>query len=265
MPTSKSLRQPAKRQGSATSVSRRKTCRFCNNLDPRGHPNTIYQSEGSKDATASLTLVLDAFELSRTKAPIDKGCRFCDVVVQALDTFCGDWRGARRRIVVDIKEKGVIRVNVDGEKWKGEAVEIYAASGRESSFFSSRLLFYVPCSLVVQFVRSRIVDHEDLMSSPQLSHHRIESEHGKSPLTTFRSISRTLANPWDRTPYTHQCRFRRHVQLRATMHPRLSHKLKACALPSTPKTFNHNHTQASPRCRARHSTNPVNRHLREEP
>jgi hypothetical protein len=76
-------------------------------------------------------LVVDALVLSRTKAPDSGGCRFCGVLVRALDTFFEGWRVARQRVFLDVKEKGSIKVGIDQEKWKGEAVEIYSASGRK--------------------------------------------------------------------------------------------------------------------------------------
>lgn len=126
------------RRSSGSSQSQRKKCRYCNNLDPRGHPSSVYP-ESSKDAKATLTLVLDAFYLSRIKSPTDGGCRFCDVLVQALDAFIEDWRGGRQRVTIDLKEKASIHIAIDGEKWKDEKVEIYATSGR--SCFHLRLSF----------------------------------------------------------------------------------------------------------------------------
>lgn len=114
----------------AASQPRRRICRLCYNLDPRGHTSTVYHTESKKGATASLTLVLDALALQRTKAPSDGGCRFCAVLIRALDAFFEGWRRCRSRVTLDIKEKGSIKVGVDGEEWKGELVEIHAGSGR---------------------------------------------------------------------------------------------------------------------------------------
>ncbi|KAF2732410.1 HET-domain-containing protein [Polyplosphaeria fusca] len=129
MPLPKSLRRSTRRlSSSSSSQSRRKVCRLCHNLDPRGHPSSVYQTESNKGTVASLTLVLDALALHRVKAPTDGGCRFCGVLVQALDAFFEGWRGCRGRVTVDLKEKASIRVGMEGEKWKGDSVEIYAGS-----------------------------------------------------------------------------------------------------------------------------------------
>ena len=125
MPQRQSLRQPQRR---LSGQSRRK-CRTCHNLDPRGHSSSVYSTESEKSPLASLSLVLDALSLARTKDSKEGGCRFCDILVQALDAFFEDWRGVRQRVCVDVKEKGTIKVGIDGERWKRELVEIYAASG----------------------------------------------------------------------------------------------------------------------------------------
>jgi hypothetical protein len=83
---------------------------------------------------ASLSLVLDALSLHNTKDPSKGGCRFCGVLVQALDAFFDEWRGVRKRVLVDIEEKGTIKLGVEGERWKREVVEIYAVSGTSLSF-----------------------------------------------------------------------------------------------------------------------------------
>jgi hypothetical protein len=74
-------------------------------------------------------LVLDALTLARTKDSKEGGCRFCGTIVQALDAFFEEWRGTRQRITLDLKERGTIKLGIDGEKWKREHVEIYAGSG----------------------------------------------------------------------------------------------------------------------------------------
>jgi len=89
----------------------------------------VYSVESERDPLASLSLVLDALSLAKTKDPKEGGCRFCGVLVQALDAFFEEWRGVRQRVSVDLKEKGTIKVGIDGEKWKRELVEIYAGSG----------------------------------------------------------------------------------------------------------------------------------------
>ena len=117
----RSLRQP---------VRHRKPCRLCHNLDPRSHSSSLYNTESDEKAFASLSLVLDALDLGKTKDPKEGGCRFCGVLVQALDAFLEDWRGTRQRVLIDIKEKGTVKVGIDGDKWKREQVEIYTGSGR---------------------------------------------------------------------------------------------------------------------------------------
>jgi hypothetical protein len=79
-----------------------------------------------------LTLIIDALTLSQIKDVSRRGCRFCNVLVQALDAFFEKWRGARAKINVDIVEKSTVKVSMDGERWKGEIIEIYAGSGRPS-------------------------------------------------------------------------------------------------------------------------------------
>ena len=110
----------------ATTRPSRKRCQTCNNLSPRDHHSSVYDTESATKVQARLSLVLDAFALSRSAVPKDGGCRFCYVLCQALDAFFEDWRGTRQRINVDIKEKGTITVGLDQEKWKGELVKIYA-------------------------------------------------------------------------------------------------------------------------------------------
>src|SRR5690242_13120445 len=132
MPLPKSLRRPVRRTSSASSAgtSQRKKCRVCNNLDPRGHANSIEDAEARTETRASLNLVLDALTLSNIKYKSGGGCRFCIVLVQALDAFFEKWRGARCRVNVDIKEKGTIKVSLDGSQWENRMIEIYTGSGR---------------------------------------------------------------------------------------------------------------------------------------
>ncbi|KAF1849663.1 HET-domain-containing protein [Cucurbitaria berberidis CBS 394.84] len=131
MPLPKSLRRPVVRRTSSSSSvgqTQRKKCRTCNGLDPRGHASTVCLDETAKEPKASLSLVLDALNLSKTKDTARGGCRFCNVLILVLDAFFEKWRGARVRINVDLKEKGTIKVSLDGERWKNEVVEIYAGS-----------------------------------------------------------------------------------------------------------------------------------------
>lgn len=128
MPLPKSLRRTAASSSSSTAQSQRTRCSTCNNLDPRNHQGSVYQIEAAKDARASLILVIDALTLTRTKEVGKGGCRFCIVLVLALDAFFEKWRGARVRVHVEIKEKGTVRVSLDGARWKDEIVELYAGS-----------------------------------------------------------------------------------------------------------------------------------------
>jgi hypothetical protein len=138
MPLPKSLlRRPVRRTStsSSTGQSQRQRCRTCNNLDPRGHASSIYPDDHEKDSKARLTLSIDALSLSKTKDVAQRGCRFCNAIIQSLDTFFENWRGSRIRINIEIREKATIKVSLDGETWKGEVIEIYAGSGRQKSHF----------------------------------------------------------------------------------------------------------------------------------
>ena len=129
MPLPKGLRG-AKRAASVPQG--RSKCVRCNNLDPRGHPSSTYQSESSKTTLASLTIVIDTIRLAnnRTSSNGKPTCRYCEVLAHALDAFFQGWRTFRGRALVDIKEKGRIRVSIDKESWKFEQVEIFAGSGK---------------------------------------------------------------------------------------------------------------------------------------
>ncbi|CBX92002.1 hypothetical protein LEMA_P047080.1 [Plenodomus lingam JN3] len=136
MPLPKSLRRPTgtgtgtgtRSTSSSTSTSQRKRCSTCNNLDPRNHRGSVYETEARREPRASLNLVVDALRLARTKDVGKGGCRFCVALVLALDAFSESWRGARVRVHVEIREKGTVRISVDGERWKNEIVEMYAGS-----------------------------------------------------------------------------------------------------------------------------------------
>jgi hypothetical protein len=135
MPLPKSLRRPVRRTSSSSVTgqsSQRKRCQICNSLDPRGHANSTYPDEAGKESKASLSLIVDALTLSKTIDVNSRGCRFCNVLVQSLDAFFEKWRGSRARVNVEMKEKSTVKVSMDGERWKGEIIEIYAGSGRSS-------------------------------------------------------------------------------------------------------------------------------------
>lgn len=131
MPLPKSLRRPVRRTSSSPSTgTQRRKCRMCNNLDPRGHTNSIQDTEALEEPRATLDLVIDALALSNVKPATNGGCRFCTVLIQALDAFFDKWRGARCRVKLNIKEKGTIKVSLDGSRWVNQMIEIYAGSGR---------------------------------------------------------------------------------------------------------------------------------------
>jgi len=126
---------PLRSLRSASAQPHRKRCRMCHNLDPRNHPSSKYDTESSRGARAHLSLVIDAFALSKTKDVKDGGCRYCSLLSQALDAFFGDWRGSRRRINVELKEKESVKLELDCDHWKAEQVEIYCTKSRRFSFF----------------------------------------------------------------------------------------------------------------------------------
>lgn len=126
MPPKTSLRK-------ANAKPRRQKCRTCHNLDPRNHRSSVYDTESTTGAQAKLSLVLDAFALSRTAEPKDGGCRFCVLLCQALDALLDGWRCTMQRVNVDIKERGAITVGLDQERWKGELVKIYAVKRQSST------------------------------------------------------------------------------------------------------------------------------------
>lgn len=130
MPLPNSLRRPVRRTSSSSSTGQlqRRRCRICNNLDPRDHPSSVYPDDGTKGSKAILNLVIDALSLARTKDVSNRGCRFCNVLVQISDAFFENWRGSRSKLNVEIKQQGTIKVSLDGDRWKGELVEIYAGS-----------------------------------------------------------------------------------------------------------------------------------------
>lgn len=132
MPLPKSLCRPVRRTSSSSSAgTQRRKCRTCNNLDPRGHASSVQDTEALKEPRATLDLVIDALALSNVKPATNGRCRFCTVLVQALDAFFDAWRGARCRVNVNIREKGTIKVSLDGAQWTNRMIEIYAGSGRQ--------------------------------------------------------------------------------------------------------------------------------------
>ncbi|KAH7125641.1 heterokaryon incompatibility protein-domain-containing protein [Dendryphion nanum] len=135
MPLPKSLRTAKRTAGGSSAQSQRTKCPRCHNLDPRGHRNSTYQAESAKESLASLSLVIDALSLSRNQVSSSSkpDCRFCMVLVQALDAFFQGWRTFRGRVLLDIQEKSRIRVGIDTERWKNEQIEIFTGSAPQSA------------------------------------------------------------------------------------------------------------------------------------
>ncbi|KAF2204730.1 hypothetical protein GQ43DRAFT_446555 [Delitschia confertaspora ATCC 74209] len=100
-------------------------CCVCHNLDPHGHPNTEYHTESSKRVGPGLTLVLDGLESQRTQ---NSDCRFCGILIQALDGFWKDWKTSRNRVTIDIVEQGPITVGMSGPKLMVTIIELAASS-----------------------------------------------------------------------------------------------------------------------------------------
>ncbi|KAL6707990.1 hypothetical protein ACN47E_003664 [Coniothyrium glycines] len=146
MPLPKSLQRPVRRtsSSSSTGASQRKRCRTCNNLDPRDHPSSVYETEAAQVPKASLRLVLDALSLAKTKDASKGGCRFCNVLIVVLDAFFEKWRGTRTRVNVDIKEKSTIKVSLDGMRWKHETVEVYAGSATRAPWPTLGRAHHIP-------------------------------------------------------------------------------------------------------------------------
>ncbi|KAF2002670.1 HET-domain-containing protein [Amniculicola lignicola CBS 123094] len=144
MPLPKPLRQ-SKHSGSS-SQPRRNICKQCHNLDPRGHTSSVCESESSKEVTSNLTLILDALQLQRTKETTDGGCRFCRVLIKALDNFFDDWKGFRGRIILGMKEKGTIKISIDGNTWRGKLIEIYAESASRAPWPALGHAHHIPAN-----------------------------------------------------------------------------------------------------------------------
>jgi hypothetical protein len=194
MPLPKSLRRPVRRNStsSATGQPQRQRCRTCNNLDPRGHASSTYIDEAGKDPKAHLSLVIDALVLSKTKDVTRRGCRFCNVVIQALDAFFEKWRGARVRINVALREKATVKVSIDGERWRGEVIEIYAGSGRRSFIF----IRFVPSGNIQLQQKATSSSVTKLPYTPLI-------DLCKTHLTSC-SVARPMANTWYRASYPHK-------------------------------------------------------------
>lgn len=97
----------------------------------------MQDTESREEPRASLSLVVDVLTLANVKSASGGGCRFCVVLTQALDAFFDGWREHRCRAEVHIKEKGTLKVRLDGAQWARQAIEIYAGSGRHRIFAKS--------------------------------------------------------------------------------------------------------------------------------
>jgi hypothetical protein len=114
-------------------------CPICNNLDPRDHVSTRYadaptsaigkRKRGSNSTNAekacALTLPIDTRDLLLRS----EQCRFCAVLVAALEAVVDGWNDKKkqmRSLVLEIKWKGTIRILLPAEK---EVVEIYGGLG----------------------------------------------------------------------------------------------------------------------------------------
>ncbi|KAF1921850.1 heterokaryon incompatibility protein-domain-containing protein [Ampelomyces quisqualis] len=147
MPLPKSLLRRSNRRtstSSSTGQSRRQRCRTCNNLDPRGHTSSVHPDDIERNAKTRLSLIIDALSLSQTKDVTNRGCRFCNVLIQALDVFFENWRGARAKIHVEIVEKATIKVSIDEHRYTGEVIEIYAGSASRAPWPTLGTAHHIP-------------------------------------------------------------------------------------------------------------------------
>jgi hypothetical protein len=125
-------------------------CPICNNLDPRDHVSTRYadaptsiigkRKRGSSSTNAekacALTLPIDTRDLILRS----EQCRFCAVLVAALDAVVDGWKDKKkqmRSLVLEIKWKGTIRILLPNEK---EVVEIYGGLGESISLVALSMM-----------------------------------------------------------------------------------------------------------------------------
>ncbi|KAF2143460.1 uncharacterized protein K452DRAFT_350467 [Aplosporella prunicola CBS 121167] len=99
-------------------------CRTCNNLDPRGHSSTFYDTESTSRSIASLTLIVDALSLKRSR----ENCPRCHLVAEALDAHSKDWKTSRPPVLLELTEHAPIRITLQLSRSSSEKVEIYASS-----------------------------------------------------------------------------------------------------------------------------------------
>ena len=143
MPLPKHLRHRASTTTPGSSVKTRK-CATCNNLDPRDHRSTCYRdvhisnvsrkskSKISEIGSSNLSLPLDLWRLARLE---DNGreCRFCRVLVQALDAFLPEWKRRRTGIMLELGWKAPIKLILE-EGDASSIVEIFSKAGTSISF-----------------------------------------------------------------------------------------------------------------------------------
>lgn len=100
-----------------------KRCKVCNNLDPRGHRNTHTDTDSGH---ATLCCGIDLPDLAAVRP---NGCRFCQLLIRALDGLIKDWRRMRAAIVMDLADGKTIKVAFTQGKEK-KWLEIYSPKGR---------------------------------------------------------------------------------------------------------------------------------------
>ena len=108
-----------------------KRCKICNNLDPREHKHTHIDTESSR---ATLCCSIDLLHLASVPK---NGCRFCQVLIRALDKLIKDWRHMRTAIIVDLAEGKTIKVTFTQGKEK-KWLEIYSPKGQSVVCHQSR-------------------------------------------------------------------------------------------------------------------------------
>ncbi len=102
-----------------------KKCKVCNNLDPRGHRNSHTDTESGR---TTLCCAIDPLDLVAVR---ENGCRFCRLLIRALDRLVKDWRRMRTAIIVDLVDGKTIKVTFTRSKEK-KWLEIYSPKGQSS-------------------------------------------------------------------------------------------------------------------------------------
>ncbi|PVI07913.1 HET-domain-containing protein [Periconia macrospinosa] len=163
-------------QRRSTTQTRHKRCQICHDLDPRGHAGSTYNSE-AENPLASLSVVLDLFSLAKTKDTREGGCRFCNVLIQALDALSPGWRESFQKAFMNLNEKGTINIEIDSEKWKGEMIEIYAGSASRAPWSTLGTAHHIPSNSgsddTFNFARRCI---QDCLTSPKHVNCRLPSK-----------------------------------------------------------------------------------------